>query len=260
MASLSIIIVSWQVKNLLKKCLESIYQNQVDIALEIFVVDNASNDGTAEMVKTNFPQVKLIANQKNLGFAAANNQALKSATGQYLLLLNPDTEILNGALKKMLDFLEASPKIGIAGCKHLNADRTLQPSVRRLPTFFPIFLMLIKITKVFKNLKTIKKYLATDFDYQLTQPTEQVAGSFFLIRKKILEQVGLLDENFFLWFEEVDYCKRAKDAGWQIWYNADASIIHHGGQSFSQQLTAKKQKMFFTSAWRYFKKHGFFAK
>lgn len=256
MPNLSIIIVSWNVRNLLKKCLESIFENQADLALAVIVVDNASKDQTAEMVKADFPQVKLIANTSNLGFAQANNQGIKESQSEYILVLNPDTEIVGSTLTTALNFLKSHEQIGIVGAKHLNPDKTLQPSMRRFPNFLVLFLIFAKIAKIFPNLKVISNYLAKDFDYQKSQPGDQVAGSFLLIRKKMLEQIGLFDERFFTWFEEVDLCRRAKNAGWQVWYLAEAEIIHYGGQSFSRQLTLKNQKIFFQSALKYLKKHG----
>lgn len=254
---LSIVIVSWNVKGLLKKCLESIFQNQGNLELEIVVVDNASQDGTIEMVKKNFPLVNLIANTNNLGFATANNQGIAKSHSDFILILNPDTLVIKNALEKMLDFLQQNYQIGIAGGKHLNPDWTLQPSVRRFPSFWPIFFILTKIAKIFPNIPSVYDYLAKDFNYRLAQPIDQVAGSFLMLRKKTLEEIGLFDENFFIWFEEVDLCKRAKTAGWQIWYIPNAEVIHYGGQSFNQKLTWEKQKLFFQSAWYYFKKHGF---
>jgi len=255
-AELTIVIVSWNVRELLKKCLESIFENRADLALKIIVVDNASKDQTAEMVRANFPQVKLIVNASNLGFAQANNQGIKESQSDYILVLNPDTEIVDSALPTVLDFMKKNEQIGIVGAKHLNPDKTLQPSVRRFPNLPVLFLIFSKIAKIFPNLKTISHYLAKDFDYQKSQPCDQAAGSFLLLRKKMLDQIGLFDEQFFIWFEEVDLCRRAKTAGWGAWYLPTAEIIHRGGQSFSQQLTLKNQKIFFQSAYKYLKKHG----
>ena len=251
---LSIIIVSWNVKDLLKKCLESIYQNQGGLELEIFVVDNASTDGTPEMVKNNFPSVILIDNKSNRGFAAANNQAIKLAKGEYILILNPDTEIVSDAFQKSIEFMEQNQKTGILGCQILNPDKTIQPSVRRLPTFWPIFLIFLKLPKMFPNLPAVKRYLAAGFDYSKIQSVDQVMGAFMLIKKEVFEKIGLFDERFFLWFEEVDLCRRAASAGFEVLYHPEAKIIHYGGQSFSQQGNLKKQWMFFRSAVRYFLK------
>jgi len=257
---LSIIIVSWNVKELLKGCLQSIFKFQNNLALEVIVVDNASSDSTVEMIKKEFPNVKVIANTNNLGFAAANNQGIKESTGEYLLILNPDTKIIKDSLKKMLDFIKQNNQVGIAGFKHVNPDFTLQPSVRRFPNFWPLFFILTKIYKIFPKLPAVEDYFAKDLDYKIPQPVDQVAGSCMLIRKKVLEQIGLFDEKFFIWFEEVDLCKRAKSAGLEVWYTPIAEIIHYGGQSFNQKLTWEKQKLFFQSACYYFKKHGFLKK
>ena len=254
--NLSIVIVSWNVKDLLGECLKSIYENKGDLKIEIIVVDNASSDQTVEMVKEKFKNVKLIANANNLGFSRANNQGIEISTGEYILALNPDTKVLPDTLKKMVDFMDKNYKIGISGCKHLNPNLTLQPSVRRFPTVLPILLILTKIAKIIPGIRILRDYFAKDFDYKITQPAQQVAGSFFMIRAQTIEEIGVFDESFFIWFEEVDYCKRAKEAGWQIWFNSDAEIIHYGGQSFEQKITLEKQLLFFKSAMYYFKKHG----
>lgn len=253
---LSIVIVSWNVKDLLEKCLQSIFKFQNDLNLEVIVIDNASADQTATMVKKEFPNVKLIANNINVGFAQANNQGIMASAGDLILVLNPDTEIIKNALARMVNFIQSNSKIGIVGAKHLNPDYTLQPSVRRFPSFWPIFFIFTKLAKIFPNLPPVYSYLARDFDYKITQPVDQVAGSCLLIRKVVLDQIGLFDENFFTWFEEVDLCKRTKDGGWQIWFLAEAEILHAGGQSFNQLTTFKKQNIFFQSAFYYFKKHG----
>jgi len=253
---LSIIIVSWNVKKLLHTCLDSIKKQQGKLSLEIIVVDNGSHDGTVEMIKEHFPNIELIPNTTNLGFAAANNQGILKSRGQYILLLNPDTEIIRDALNKTVDFMERGARVGVMGCKHLNPDWTLQPSVRRFPTAGVIALIITKVAKIMPNASSLYNYLARNFDYKLTQPVDQVAGSFFMIRRQVIDEVGLFDENFFLWFEEVDFCKRTHKAGWEVWYDSGAEIIHHGGKSFDQQLTVNKQKQFFKSAWYYFQKHG----
>jgi len=254
---LSIVIVSWNTKELLKKCLTSIYHNQGDLKLEVLVVDNNSGDQTVDMIKTDFPQVTLIANQVNLGFATGNNQAIKRAKGEYILLLNPDTEIIDSALQKSVNFFKETKGVGILGCQILNPDKTIQPSVRRFPTWFPLFLIFLKLPKLFPHLKAVEHYLATDFNYAQNQIVAQVMGAFMLTKKTILDQIGLLDESFFIWFEEVDLCRRAQQNGYRVYYFKDAQIIHSGGQSFAQAATITNQVRFFKSAWHYLKKHGF---
>jgi GT2 family glycosyltransferase len=255
--NLSIIIVSWKVRELLKKCLQSIELARDNLVVEIFVVDNNSQDGTVEMVKVEFPWVKLIVNDRNLGFTRANNLALKQARGEYMLLLNPDTELNTKTLSRGLEFMRQHPDCGVLGPKMFYSDGSLQPSVRRFPTIWPILLMLFKLPKIFPNLKSVEKYLAIDFDYTKEQEVDQVLGAFMLMPKTVLDKVGLLDERFFVWFEEVDLCRRIKDDGYKVIYSPDISIIHYGGKSFSQQALVKNQWLFFSSALKYFIKHGF---
>ena len=256
--TLSIIIVSWNVKELLKKCLESIAKLQGDLDLEVIVVDNNSADGTAEQLDGgSFAPLRMtmIKNERNLGFAKANNLGIKIAKGRYILLLNPDTKVIAGTLLKVIKFMAAHSDCGVASCKHLNPDSTIQPSVRNFPTLWSQFLILYKIHHLLPNLKVFQRYFSKDFNYQKTQPVEQVPGSFMLIRREVIEKIGGLDEKFYLWFEDVDYCFRAKKAGFKVWYVAEAAIIHYGGQSFAQKLTAEKQKIFNRSMRYYFKKH-----
>ncbi len=220
-------------------------------------MDNASGDDTVAMVTRTFPEITLIANSYNAGFAKANNQGIMQAHSDYLLLLNPDTEVTKDALQKMLEHITNNEQIGILGCKHINTNLTLQHSVRRFPTVMAIFLIFSKIAKIMPGAPSLEHYFATDFNYKQTGPVDQVAGSCMLVRQALLKDIGLLDEKFFIWFEEVDLCKRAHDAGWEVWYHALPKIIHHGGASFGQQMTLKKQILFFKSALYYFRKHGF---
>lgn len=253
---LSIIIVNWKVKDLLEKCLRSIFEQTKNISFEVFVVDNASGDGSVEMVREKFTQVDLTSSAENLGFAKGNNLAIKKAAGKYILLLNPDTEILDNALGEMVRFMDTHHGCGIAGCKLLNPDLSLQPSVRAFPDLASQVFILLKIHHLFPHSKAMYKYLVQSFDYEKNQEVDQVMGAFMMIRREVIEKIGLLDENFWLWFEEVDYCKRTKDAGWKILYTPEAKIIHLYGQSFKQTLSVQKQKVLNRSLSYYFKKHG----
>jgi len=252
---LSVVIVNWNVKDLLKKCLASVYRQTLGISFEVFVVDNASPDNSAAMVAAEFPQVKLIANLDNKGFAAANNQGIREAKGEFILLLNPDTEILDNALAKAVELTRQNVRIGVLGCRLLNSDQTLQPSARRFPTLADQFLILLKVHHLWPDMEIFRRYFAQDFDYSAAGEADQVMGAFFLIRRETLDQIGLLDEGYFIWFEEVDFCRRAKDAGWKIAYAPEVEIIHHCSQSFKQVLSLSKQKIFNRSLLRYFQKH-----
>ncbi len=224
--------------------------------MEIFVVDNDSGDGTAEMIRTEFPQVKLTASAINLGFAKANNLALKQATGDHILLLNPDTELRADTLQSGIKFCQSHIDCGAVGPKMFYPDGSLQSSVRRWPTVWPILLMLFKLPKIFPHLKSIDNYLAIDFDYDRVQAVDQIMGAFMLMPRIIYDKIGGLDERFFAWFEEVDYCRRIAEAGYKIYYSPDFSIVHHGGKSFAQQAIITNQKVFFISALKYFLKYA----
>ncbi|MDP6571482.1 MAG: glycosyltransferase family 2 protein [Patescibacteria group bacterium] len=249
---ISIIIVSWNVKDLLKKCIESVLKYSQNVGYEIIVVDNASNDGTSDMIKQNFPQVKLITNKENFGFAKANNQGIRQSKGDYVLLLNPDTEFIEDTLSKVIAKVESDKKIGVLGCRLLNQDRTLQPSVRRFPTIWSQIVILLKLHKPFPLL--LDNYLAKDFDYSREQKIDQVMGAFFLVRRSVFNQIGLLDEKFYIWFEEVDFCRRVWKAGYNVIYYPHISVVHKGGESFKQQMTLTKQAWFFRSMAHYFLK------
>lgn len=252
---ISIVIVSWRVKDLLKKCLDSIYRENINLEFEVFVVDNNSGDGTKEMVAGDFPKVQLIANNENLGFARACNQAIRQSTGNYLLLLNPDTEIIDQAIAKTINYMQKYTKIGITGCKVLGRDGKIQPSVRSFPDLSSHLLILLKLHHFFKHSKALEKYYLKNFNYQASQQVDQVMGAFFMIRRNLLEKIGLLDDNFFIWYEEVDFCRRALNAGFTTSYFCEASVRHQKGQSFIQQTPLFLQLIFNRSMLRYFFKH-----
>ncbi|MBI4359603.1 MAG: glycosyltransferase family 2 protein [Candidatus Jacksonbacteria bacterium] len=254
---ISIIIVSWNTRDLLKKCLESIYARTRGTSFEIFVIDNGSRDKTIETVRQEFPDVITVSNTENRGFAGANNQGIRKAKGRYVLLLNPDTELKNNALLGMANFMDKkSPVCGVAGCHLLNADLSHQNSVRRFPGVLDQVIILLKLHRLFPGLAPISFYLASDFDYSKETSVDQVMGAFFMIRRETLEKVGMLDErNFFNWFEEVDFCRRARECGYEIWYTPSAEVIHHYGQSFRQVMLFAKQRMWNRSLRRYFRKH-----
>lgn len=252
---LSIIIVSWNVQGLLKECLNSVFQFAPQFPFEVLVVDNASSDGSAEMVSTDFQNVSLIINAENRGFAAACNQGIKQAKGEYILLLNCDCRVTERALDSFVRFMDEHPRAGIAGCRITNPDGSIQQSVRRFPTILSQLLILFKIHHIVPRLNSINNYFATDFDYSMPQQIDQPMGAAFLIRKSLLDTIGLFDERFFIWFEEVDLCRRAREAGWEIWYDPESIVVHHGGQSFKQKDVIQKQIYMFTSCAQYLWKH-----
>jgi len=249
---LSIIIVSWNVKNILADNLRELYRVRPGMKWEIFVVDNDSQDGTAEMVSRDFPQVKLVANNENLGFAKANNQAIKRSGGRYVLLLNPDMRVKEGALEKMVAWMDKHPEVGVAGCRLKDEKGNDLPHVRRFPRLFDQLAIVLKLPHIFPAV--LNTYLQKDFDYTRESEVDSIRGSFFMVRREALEQVGLLDERFFIWFEEVDYCRRVKKAGWQVAYTPVAECIDLVGKSFAQVRTGRTQQYFRDSMLKYFRK------
>jgi len=193
-SDLTISIVNINNCSLLDKCLKSIFEKTHKANFEVFVVDNASRDGSQKMVKEKFPQVRLIENNKNLGFSAANNQVIKESKSKYLLLLNNDTVVLEDALDKMVEFMDKHEDAGALGCKLLNSDGTLQPSCRKFPNLLVYILILLKLHRLFPELKILKRYFMTDFNHQETREVDQVMGACLMMRREAIDDVGLLDE------------------------------------------------------------------
>ncbi len=260
---LSIIIVSWNVGDLLLDCLESIYQitsqpmmiEDDAMTLEIIIVDSASSDNTVQQVKELFPQVILIPMTENIGYTRGNNLAMAQAKGRHIFLLNPDTLVLGNALVKMVQYLDANPDVGIIGPFTLNTDGTTQPTRRRFPT--PL-LGYFESTwlQPFSPKRLLDHYYVNDQPSVATIDVDWVQGSALMARREVYERIGGLDEGYIMFSEELDWCKRAKLAGWRVVFLCTAQIIHHGGQSTSQVM-ARKHIHFQESKLRYFHKyHG----
>ena len=251
----SIVIVSWRVKEQLRVCLNSLFDKTQNLEFEVFVVDNNSNDGTVKMVQNEFSSVHCIKNHENYGFAKACNQAIKKSKGEYILLLNPDTTLKENSIQKVIKFMNKTPNAGIVGCRIKNQDGSLQSSVRRFPDFLSHLLLLLKIQNFFSALTPLRRYYNHNFDYKKTQSVEQVMGAFYMIRRNVLKKIGLLDEHFFIWYEEVDLCKRLTSSQWKTYYYTGTTILHQKAASFSQQKAITKQLIFNRSLLYYFFKH-----
>jgi hypothetical protein len=251
---LSIIIVSWNVKDILSDCLDSILRSASAFQYEIIVVDNAGTDGTADHIKKNFPAIRVIENSENRGFAAACNQGTSLAAGQYLFFLNPDTVLLDDTLNKLVDFMESNPDIALCGPRILNRDKTLQASVRNFPSWRGAFYRytILKYLGLFKS--HFEKWHNRGFDYDKQADIEQLIGAAMIIRKETFERVGRFDERYFMYYEEVDFCKRLKDRGLRVVYYPDSRLIHLGGKS-AKQIPAKTRFMMFQSLLLYLRKH-----
>lgn len=236
---LSIIIINYNTRDLLRACLKSVFQQTREIEFEVIVVDNASLDGSREMLEQEFTHVKKIFNTENRGFAAANNQAIKQAKGIYILLLNSDTEVLDGAIQKTAAFMQQHPEASIVGCKLLNADRTIQPSCRSFPSVWNLFSESFFFYKLFARTRLFGKYYMSFFDYASTREVDVVMGAFMLIRREVFDAIGHFDEDYFMYAEETDFCYRASKLGYKTYFFSEAAIMHIGGGS-----TRDSQKSF----------------
>ena len=250
----SICIVNWNAKEDLYHCLLSLAEQDVASRLEIIVVDNDSSDHSAEMVQTQFPHVGLIANNRNLGFATANNQAVRQSSGEFLLILNPDTIVMKGALQELASFMHSHPQASAVGPKLLNADGSLQFSCRKFPNLGAGFFRQTPLGRLFPNNRFTRNYLMTAFDHDEPREVDWVSGAAMLVRSKTVQDIGMMDERFFMYCEDVDWCWRMKQAGWTVWFCPGAQIKHAIGKSSDQQIEAmiwERHK----SMWRFFTKN-----
>ncbi len=263
---LDIVIVSWNVRDLLAACLDSILAQpcagapEGDVVplgryrLRVHVVDNASADGTSEMVTQQYPWVHLIASPTNLGFTGANNLAIPRAQGRYILLLNPDTELAENALTRMLDYMEVHPEIGVLGPRLVYGDGSPQSSRRRFPTLAMALMESTPLEQWFPGNRWAARYRMADLPDDVAQPVDWLNGACLLTRRAVWDEIGLLDDGFFMYSEELDWCRRAAEAGWVRVYIPDALVVHHEGQS-SGQVMARRHILFNASKVRYFSKH-----
>jgi len=234
----SVIIVNWNTKELLRDCLSSACENAGDIDYEIIVIDNASADGSAEMVKNDFRQVILIENSENRGFAAANNQGIAVAKGRYVLLLNSDTVVLDNAIANTVRFADENPQAAVTGCRVLNPDRTLQRTCFMFPSVLNMLLSSTYLYKLFSKNRFFGREQMTWWDRNDVRPVDVVTGCFMLVRREAIEQVGMMDEQFFMYGEETDWCYRFREKGWKVIFAPVGQIIHFGGQSTAQKPVA----------------------
>ena len=256
---ISVILVSYNTAQISIEALSSLFASQGDFTLEVFVVDNASKDNSASIIKNAYPNINLIENKINVGFGRANNQALSLVNGDFVLLLNTDAFVGVDTLLKTVEYMQTQPKCGILGVKLLSRDGELQPSCRYFPTPFNIFANRLGLNRLLPNIKLVDD---VSWDSTITQECDWVPGCYYLMRKKVIEQQGLFDPIYFLYYEEVDHCFAVKRAGWQVIYFSDASVVHIGGESaksVGKKTTSGRQlnKLQVESELIYFRKnHG----
>jgi len=255
MLDLSIVIVNWNTRDLLRDCLRSVYGSEGEFAFEIIVVDNCSEDGSVAMVREEFPQVHLIESEINRGYACANNLGLRRLQARYHLLLNPDTVVPPGALRDMLAFMDAHPEAGMAGPKLVMADGRLDLACRRsFPTAENSFYKLFGLGRLFPNSKRFGQYNLTYLDPDEMAEVDSVVGAFMMVRRDVMEQVGDLDEEYFMYAEDLDWALRAKEAGWKVYYYPEVTVLHYKRQA-SDQNPEKARHEFWRAMHVFYRKH-----
>jgi GT2 family glycosyltransferase len=260
---ISVVIVSYNTCNILRTCLQELYKHTVGIAMEVFVVDNHSADGSADMVKREFHQVRLLANRENRGFAAANNQAFELATGEYIILLNPDAYVKAGAIERGIAFMARTPECGICGGRLVTPEGKLDPSARRFPSCLSKFFSLTGMSLRYPSSPVFNRHDFGGFAHDRPLEVDWIPGTFTIVRASLLDDIGPFDERFFIYYEETDLCRRAKQAGWKVFFIPDAEVVHIGGacsktrkdQAYdpvaSQVLSFRMR-----SEWLYYRKNG----
>lgn len=252
--NISIVIVSWNAKKYLTGCLESLRAQDIKEEMEIIVVDNASSDGSPEAVRELFPQVKVVETDANLGFAKANNIGIKESKGKYVALINSDVMILDGCLNGLQDFMDSNTDVGLCAPRLLNGDMTIQFSCRNFPTIWRLFCDSLKLNQFLPWWRLFEGEEMKMFAYDRQTEVDAVSGAFMFVRKEAFAIVGLLDERFFIYSEDVDWCKRFRDAGWKIVFFPKVEAIHYGGGSSavdSTRFSVEKERAVFL----YWKKH-----
>src|SRR5271154_6974878 len=251
---ISVVIVGWNARHYLELCLESLAAAPPRRSIEIFVVDNASSDGTAEMIEARFPYVKLIKSSENLGFSKGNNVAIRQCQGRYIALVNPDVIVFPGCLDALADFLDQNPKVGNVGPRVFNPDMSMQSTCRRFPTLWNNFCSATGLATKFKNSRFFAGEHMFYFPHDRTLAVDVIVGCFSMIRRETFDEVGLLDEDLFMYGDDVDWCRRAWKGGWQVSFLPGAEIVHYGGRTtapYPVRFALAQQK----SALYYWSKH-----
>jgi N-acetylglucosaminyl-diphospho-decaprenol L-rhamnosyltransferase len=248
---LSIIVVNWNTRDLLAQCLVSLHENITDLSFDVWVVDNASQDDSVDMVGTSFPKVHIITNTRNEGFARANNQAMYASRGRFMLLLNSDAAATSGAIQALLSLAQQRPSAGIVGAQLINCDGSFQASHSRFPSLRQEFLILTGLGRLVHG-----RWYPSHGPEENKSPrqVDYVEGACLLVRRQALEHVGGLDEDYFMYAEDVDWCYAMQQCGWEVWYHPGAQIIHHGSGS-SRHLQTQREANLCRSRVRFFRKH-----
>lgn len=236
---ISIVIISWKMKDLLERCLKTIYSFTTDVAFEIIVVDNNSLDGTSEMIENNFPDIKLIKNSENKGVAPARNQGIKETKGKYILILDADMELVENSIKQLYNFMESNPVAGMVGCKLVDKDFNLQFSCKRFPTMLAFLFRRLEWIDSVKNSQTLKHHTMQDWDHNEIREVDYLIGACQFFRREVINKIGMYDDKIFYGPEDIDFCLRIWKAGWKVYYYPFTKIIHHEQRITKKNLFSK---------------------
>jgi N-acetylglucosaminyl-diphospho-decaprenol L-rhamnosyltransferase len=254
---ISVIIVNYNARDYLRMCLDTLIENPAwPERLEVIVVDNASRDNSREMVRNHFGGFHFIANDSNIGFAAANNQGIRQSHGRYIVLLNPDTRVPSDALLQLVNFMDAHPDAAVCGPQLLNPDGSIQLSCRRFPTLTAVLIRGTFLNRFLGQSRTMREYLMLDWDHQDTRTVDWVLGACFVMRREAIEKVGLLDDGFFVYYEDIDWCYRAWRLGWRVYYYPIVSVWHYYQRASSKGIFSRVSLYHLESIFRLFRKHG----
>jgi GT2 family glycosyltransferase len=253
-AQVAVVIVVWNAKRYVVECLESLREHCGEVCPEVIVVDNASSDGTPELVAEMFPEAKLIRNPENFGFAKANNIGIAQTSADYICLVNSDVKFLDDCISPMVRYLSEHPGVGMLGPKMLAASGEVRRSTMRFPTVWNNFCRAIGLDSLFKRSRSFGGLLMSDFDHQTTAPVEVLNGWFLAVSRTAIERVGLLDPQFFMYGEDVDWCYRFRQAGERVVFFAEAGAIHYGGAS-SSNAPLRFYLELYRATWQYWRKH-----
>jgi len=255
---ISVIIVNYNARDHLRACLNTLVESPAwPERLEIIVVDNASTDHSEEMVRNHFEDIHFIANDSNLGFAAANNQGTRQSRGRYIILLNPDTRVPSDALLQLVNFMDAHPDAAVCGPQLLNPDGSIQLSCRRFPTLTAVLIRGTFLSRFLGQSRTMREYLMLDWDHQDTRTVDWVLGACFAMRREAIAKIGLLDDGFFVYYEDIDWCYRAWRLGWKVYYYPVVSVWHYYQRASSRGIFSHATRYHLRSIFRLFWKHGF---
>lgn len=258
---LSVVILNYNTVDLTRQCLKTVFASRLgSYSMEVIVCDNGSTDGSREMIAKEFSQAILINNKKNLGFAAGNNPGIKKAQGRYVLLLNTDTEVPKNTLATMLTFMDDNPRVGASTCKLLLPDGTIDPACHRgFPTPWVALTYMSGLERLFPKTRLFGEYHQGYKNLSTIHEVDCIVGAFFLVRRGVIQKVGLLDEEFFMYGEDIDWARRIRDAGWKIMYNPTVTILHKKKQSGRANILRKRRVTteiyFHTYNWLFYKKH-----